>query len=49
MVNTTNISTEDMIDKLQLLKSKIKLKFHKNVSIHYHEMKNCSNSRRSFF
>ena len=30
MVNTTYNSTEDMINKLQLLKDKSKLKFYKN-------------------
>ena len=40
MVNTTYNSTEDMINKLQSLKGKIKLKFHKNLSDYYIEMKN---------
>ena len=40
MVNTTYNSTEDMIDKLQSLKGKTKLKFFKNVSNYYTEMKN---------
>ena len=40
MVNTTYNSTEDMIDKLQQLKGKTKLKFYKNISNYYHEMKN---------
>ena len=40
MVNTTYISTEDMINKLQLLKGKTKLKFYKNISNYYIEMKN---------
>ena len=40
MVNTTYISTEDMINKLQLLKGKIKLKFYKNISDYYIEIKN---------
>ena len=37
MVNTNYNSTEDMIDKLQQLKGKTKLKFYKNF---YNEMKN---------
>ena len=40
MVNTTYISTEDVIDKLQQLKGKTKLKLYKNLSNFYHEMKN---------
>ena len=40
MVNTTYNSTEDMINKLQQLKGKTKLKFYKNISIYYTEMKN---------
>ena len=40
MVNTTYNSTEDMIDKLQSLKGKTKLKFFKNISNYYTEMKN---------
>ena len=40
LVNTTYNSTEDMIDKLQQLKGKAKLKFHKNVVNFYKEMKN---------
>ena len=40
MVNTNYISTEDMINKLQSLKGKSKLKFYKNVSKYYIEMKN---------
>ena len=32
MVNTTYNSTEDVIDKLQHLKGKTKLKFYKNIS-----------------
>ena len=39
MVNTTYNSTEDMIDKLQQLKGKIKLKFYKNINNYYTEMK----------
>ena len=39
VINNFN-STEDMIDKLQQLKSKIKLKFYKNISNYYIEMKN---------
>ena len=38
MVNTTYNSTEGMFKKLQLLQSKTKLKFHKNVSDYYDEM-----------
>ena len=40
MVNTTYNSTEDMINKLQSLKGKSKLKFYKNISNYYNEMKN---------
>ena len=40
MVNTNYSSTEDMIDKLQQLKGKTKLKFYKNMSNYYTEMKN---------
>ena len=39
MVNTTYNSSEDMINKLQELKGKTKLKFYKNVSNYYNEMK----------
>ena len=38
MVNTTYNSTQDMIDKLQSLKGKTKLKFYQNISIYYVEM-----------
>ena len=40
MVNTDYNSTEDMINKLQELKGKTKLKFHKNINNYYNEMKN---------
>ena len=40
MVNTNYISTEDMINKLQSLKGKTKLKFYKSISNYYTEMKN---------
>ena len=40
MISTTYISTEDMIDNLQHLKGKTKLKFYKNISNYYNEMKN---------
>ena len=40
MVNTTYNTTEDMITKLQELKGKTKLKFYKNISNYYIEMKN---------
>ena len=40
MVNTTYNSTEDMINKLQQLKGKTKLKFYKIISNYYIEMKN---------
>ena len=40
MVNTTYNSTEDMINNLQSLKGKTKLKFYKNISDYYKEMKN---------
>ena len=40
MVNTTYKSSKDMINKLQSLKGKIKLKFYKNIGNYYIEMKN---------
>ena len=40
MVNTTYNSTEDMINKLHLLKGKRKLKFYKNIINYFTEMKN---------
>ena len=40
MVNTTFISSKDMINRLQELKGKTKLKIYKNISNHYIEMKN---------
>ena len=40
MVNTNYNSIEDMIDKLQSLKGKTKLKFFKNIHNYYIEMKN---------
>ena len=40
LVKTTNNSTEEMINKLQQLKGKTKLKFYKNTSNYYNEMKN---------
>ena len=40
MVNTKYDSSEDMINKLQSLKGKTKLKFFKNISNYYIEMKN---------
>ena len=40
MVNTDYNSTEDMINKLQSLKGKTKLKFYKNINNYYIEMKN---------
>ena len=39
MVNTTYKSTEDIVNKLQQLKGKTKLKFYKNISNYYSEMK----------
>ena len=39
MVNTNYNSTGDMINKLQQLKGKTKLKFYKNICNHYIEMK----------
>ena len=42
MVNITNISSQDMINKLQSVKRKTKLKFNQNISNYYNEM----NSRR---
>ena len=39
MVNTNYNSTEDMINKLQSLKGKTNLKFYKNISNYYIEMK----------
>ena len=38
MVNTNYNSTEDMINKLQQLKGKTKLKFYKNISNYYDNM-----------
>ena len=38
LVNTTNNSTEDMINKLQSLKGKTKLKFYKNKGNYYNNM-----------
>ena len=38
MLNTTYISTEDMIDKLQHLKGKTNLKICKNLSTYYDNM-----------
>ena len=40
LVNTNYNSTEDMIDKLQQLNGKTKLKFYKNISIYYNDVKN---------
>ena len=40
MVNSTYNSSEDMINKLQQLKGKTKLKFYKNMGNYYIEMKN---------
>ena len=40
MVNTTYNSSEDMINELQELKVKTKLKFYKNINNYYIEMKN---------
>ena len=40
MVNTNYNSTQKIIDKLQCLKGKTKLKFYKNISDYYNEMKN---------
>ena len=40
MANTTYNSADDMINKLQSLKGKTKLKFYKNISNYYIEMKN---------
>ena len=40
MVNTNYNTTEDMINKLQSLKGKTKLKIYKNISNYYIEMKN---------
>ena len=40
MVNTTYNSSEDMIIKIQSLKGKTKLKFYKNITNYYTEMKN---------
>ena len=39
MVNTTYNSTEDMINEIQQLKGKTKLKFYKNKSNFHDEMK----------
>ena len=38
MVNTKSNTTEDMIDKLQELKGKTKLKVYKNISNYYDNM-----------
>ena len=40
MVKTNYISTDDMIDNLQSLKGKTKLKFYKNINNYFIEMKN---------
>ena len=40
MVNTRYNSTEDMINKLQSVKRKTKLKFYKKINNYYTEMKN---------
>ena len=40
LVNTAYDSTEDLINKLQSLKGKTKLKFYKHVSNYYNERKN---------
>ena len=40
MINTNYNSTEDMLNKLQSLKGKTKLKLFKNISNFYIEMKN---------
>ena len=40
MINSNYNGLEDMIDKLQSLKGKTKLKFYKNISNYYIEMKN---------
>ena len=40
MVNPNYNSTEDMITKLQSLRGQTKLKFYKNISKYYNEMKN---------
>ena len=40
MVSTPYTSSEEMINKLQELKGKTKLKFYKNISKYYNEMKN---------
>ena len=40
MVNTNYHTTQEMIEKLQQLKGKTKLKFYKNISNYYIEMKN---------
>ena len=52
MVNTSYNTSDDMIEKLQQLKGKTKLKFYKNISNYYIEMKNkkiSNSSSRSFF
>ena len=38
MVNTTYSSTDDMIDKIQKLKGKTKLKIYKNINNYYNYM-----------
>ena len=37
MVNTTYISPEDMINKLQEFEGKLKLNIYKNITIYYDE------------
>ena len=46
MANTTYTTTQDMINKLQQSKNKTKLKFYKNITVHYYEMnikRRCAN------
>ena len=38
MINITYIATEDMNNKLKLIKGKTKLNFYKNLSSYYDEM-----------
>ena len=40
MINITNNSTEDMINKLQQLESNTNLKVYKNEGNYYNELKN---------
>ena len=47
MVHTIYNTTKDMIEKIQQLKGRIKLRFYKNISNYYTEMKNKNFSNTS--